>query len=110
MIALNISPAPEARSRFRSASLEMAARVLRDGGYLDASWVVCGMVPGAERGTRPLRSISLLMRDSDTIVRSARRGGLRYAADRLISHGSHDDAALYLHEVADAIPMSSTRG
>ena len=104
MISFKISGDSATKSRLRSAALDLGVHVLRSGGFLSAAWLACGMIPAAvtpARGVVGSGSISVLARDSDAVVHSARRSGLRYVAALLVSAGGHDDAAAYLGEVAD---------
>lgn len=109
MIALNFSQDPVTKIKFRAASMEMAARVLRDGGMMQAAVFVDQMIPAPVRRTSRDLSwlcVEIRTKDSDVIVRSTRRSGLRYVALLLRASGSHDEAALHLERCADMIPVS----
>ena len=107
MIAFNLSQDPVTKIKFRAASMELSARFLRDGGMFEAASFVDQMIPAPlRRSPRDLArvSISVNAKDSDTIVRSTRRSGLRYVALLLRELGIHEDAALHLERCADQIP------
>lgn len=109
MIAFNLSQDRPTKARLRAASLNLASRVLREGGFVEASVYVSQMAPSAVRvlSRSQLRlpsSIAAFLPDSDTVVRSTRRSSLRYAAILLRSRGMHEDASLHLDRVADSVP------
>ena len=108
MIALNLSQDRVTKIKFRAASLELASRVLRDGGLTEAADHVDRMAPDGIR--RVPRDAAVLLsgyvRDSDMMVRSTRRSGFRYVAHMLRLAGVHADASRHLERAADAIPLA----
>lgn len=112
MIAYSLTSDPVTKMRFRAASLDLAARVLREGGMTSDADRVDAMDPAPVRVVprdRALASSSIfaLIQDSDTAVRSTRRSGLRYVALLLRAEGL-EDAAAYLERSADEIPTTAS--
>ncbi len=113
MIALNLSHDRVTKNRFRAASIELAARALRDVGMTEAADLVERMAPEAIRRVPRDAAVSIygyVVKDTDTMARSTRRSGLRYVARRLRLAGLHEEASCHLESAADAILIADVGG
>lgn len=82
----------------------MSVRLFRAGGMTAEAEFVASLRPVAVVVTSsPMDDVVTSIRDSDTLVRSIRRSGLRYVACLIRSSGYHVHAADYLERAADAI-------